>query len=611
MRKKPSTLKPHMLMIILATALMLLPIPSSVMVQAKAQTDNRDLRVQPSRQVAEWPGKAKRWALVIGVDNYKDGQIGSLKGAGNDAKALAAALVSYAGFPSDQVILLATNQPEERQPTRVNILRRLSNLAAVVPKDGLLLIAFAGHGMERNGQAFLLPMDAQIADDISFLEETAISVTRMKDRIRATGVGQVVVILDACRNDPTGRADAANPLTEAYTRGFNFDVRNREVTAFATFYATEVGHRAYEYTEKRQGYFTWALIEGLKGRAANEQGEVTLARLVSYVQETVPKRVAIDLGTGKQQRPFAVVEGYKADELVIAVAGRESSIAAKTAETSEMDPRAIELAYWETIKSSTDPEDFQAYLEKYPQGTFAALARRRVRLGETAAPTATNSAALLTLDQILDKYLQAVGGKAAFEKLTTRVAKGSLVQIQGTTTITGPVEVYTKAPNKVATIMESQYGKVQQIFDGTVGWIKNVRGGAYQISGEALVRIKRESDFYREVNLKELYPKMTLIRKDKVGDRETYVVEAVPHDGKPDTIYFDAQTGLLIRLDGVIEGEKGRPAPTEIYFEDYREVDGVKLPFTQRQSGPGYNITIKLYEIKHNVPVDDAKFKKP
>ena len=414
MRTKPSTFEIDALMILLAAASMLFAIPSSVIAHAQAQTDNRSLRVQPSGHVAEWPGNAKRWALVIGVDNYKDGQIGSLKGAGNDAKALAAALVRYAGFPSDQVILLATNQPEERQPTRVNILRRLSNLAAVVPKDGLLLIAFAGHGMERNGQAFLLPMDAQIADDISFLEETAISVTRLTDRIRATGVGQVVVLLDACRNDPTGRADAANPLTEAYTRGFNFDVRNREVTAFATLYATGIGHRAYEYTEKRQGYFTWALIDGLKGGAANERGEVTLARLVSHVQEMVPKQVAIDLGAGKQQRPFAVVEGYKADELVIAVAGRESSIAAKPAETSPTDPAAVELSYWETIKGSTDPEDFRAYLARYPEGTFAALASRRARLGETPAPTATNSAAMLTVDQIVGKYLEAVGGKAAF-----------------------------------------------------------------------------------------------------------------------------------------------------------------------------------------------------
>ena len=195
---------------------------------------------------------------MIGVDKYHDPQISPLKGSDNDARMIADALVRYAGFPQDQVILLSTNQPMERQPTRVNILRRLSNLSTAVPKDGLLLVSFAGHGMERGGQAFLLPSDAQISDQISFLEETAISMNRVKDWIKETGVGQVVLLLDACRNDPGGRADAPNPLTNAYTNAFNFDVRNREVQAFATVYATGIGQRAYEYTEKKQGYFSWA-----------------------------------------------------------------------------------------------------------------------------------------------------------------------------------------------------------------------------------------------------------------------------------------------------------------------------------------------------------------
>ena len=96
-------------------------------------------------------------------------------------------------------------------------------------------------------------------------------------------------------------------------------MRNREVQAFATVYATGIGQRAYEYTEKKQGYFSWAVVEGLKGGAANDKGEVTLSQLVKYVQDTVPKRIAIDLGSTKQQKPFAMIEGYRADELVVAV----------------------------------------------------------------------------------------------------------------------------------------------------------------------------------------------------------------------------------------------------------------------------------------------------
>ena len=332
----------------------------------------------PSDQVKALPVSAKRWALVIGVDKYVDPQISPLKGSDNDARMIADALVRYSGFPQDQVILLATNQPTERQPTRVNILRRLSNLSTTVPKDGLLLVAFAGHGMERGGQAFLLPADAQISDQISFLEETAISMNRVKQWIKDTGVGQVVLLLDACRNDPGGRADAPNPLSNAYVNSFNFDVRNREVQAFATVYATGIGQRAYEYTEKKQGYFSWAVVEGLKGGAANDKGEVTLSQLVKYVQEAVPKRIAIDLGSTKQQKPFAVIEGYRADELVLAV----TSAASNTASTmpgniATVDPAAIELAYWDTIKNSNNPEDFKSYLAKYPDGQFAELAKLR------------------------------------------------------------------------------------------------------------------------------------------------------------------------------------------------------------------------------------------
>ncbi len=353
------------------------PAPATVSSQPAAAPV---VSVTPQEPVKALPVSAKRWALIIGVDKYTDPQISPLKGSDNDARLIADALVRYAGFPQDQVILLSTNQPLERQPTRVNILRRLSNLSTTVPKDGLLLVSFAGHGMEREGQAFLLPSDAQISDQISFLEETAISINRVKERIKQTGVAQVVVLLDACRNDPGGRADAPNNLTNVYTSAFSFDVRNREVQAFATVYATGIGQRAYEYTEKKQGYFSWAVVEGLKGSAANEKGEITLSQLVKYVQDNVPKRIAIDLGSTKQQRPFAIIEGYRADELVVAVTNSASMANnTETPNISVVDPAAIELAYWDTIKNSNNPDDFKAYLDKYPDGQFAALAKSRAQ----------------------------------------------------------------------------------------------------------------------------------------------------------------------------------------------------------------------------------------
>lgn len=279
----------------------------------------RELQIKPPPTITRLPAANKRFALIIGIDEYNDPQINRLHGAQRDAQTLAEALVRYAGFPSEQVILLTNAAPAGRRPLRSTILQRLSNLRGVVPKDGLLLVAFSGHGIERGGKAFLLPHDAVVADDVALLEDTAISVERMRESIRATGVRQVMLLLDACRNDPTaGRGEAANPMSEALRRGFDFSTRNQGIEAFVTLYATTVGQRAYEYTEKEQGYFTWALIEGLKGAAANARGEVTLGELKRYLENTVPQRVRLELG--REQKPFAVIEGYKAEELVLAVA---------------------------------------------------------------------------------------------------------------------------------------------------------------------------------------------------------------------------------------------------------------------------------------------------
>src|SRR5204863_9525737 len=136
----------------------------------------------------------------------------------------------------------------------------------------------------------------------------------------------------------------------------------------------------------KQGYFSWAVVEGLKGAAANDKGEVTLSLLVKYVQDAVPKRIAIDLGSTKQQKPFAVIEGYRADELVLAVTSAASNSASNVpGNIATVDPAAIELAYWDTIKSSNNPEDFKAYLAKYPDGQFAELAKSRSQASRPSA----------------------------------------------------------------------------------------------------------------------------------------------------------------------------------------------------------------------------------
>jgi uncharacterized caspase-like protein len=317
--------------------------------------------------IEEWPDSEKRFALVIGVEDYQDIRISRFNHAATDARALADALAQSAGFKREQITLLASSEPAERQPTRSAILRHLAGLQGRVTQDGLLLIFFAGHAIERDGKAYLLPSDA-LANDASLLRETAVSVDRVKELIRATEAGQVVLIFDAFRQQPVaGAVSADNPLTESFTREVAFDTNKREATAFAALFASSVGQRAYEWQSKKQGYFASALIEAIKGRAANRQREVTLNELVKYLQTAVPQETQRDLGQNAQQRPQAVIEGYQADELVVALA---ESGGQATARASKPDPgELLRSAKTVFIRSKTiylNPNLLERELAKHP-----------------------------------------------------------------------------------------------------------------------------------------------------------------------------------------------------------------------------------------------------
>jgi hypothetical protein len=122
-----------------------------------------------------------------------------------------------------------------------------------------------------------------------------------------------MLFFDAFRKEPLGESLVRG------THGLSFDTRNQEAAAFAMLLATGVGQRAYESQTKKQGYFTAALIEALKGRAAGGGREVTLDRLVKYLETNVPAESRRDLGAGAEQRPLALIEGYQSDELTLAV----------------------------------------------------------------------------------------------------------------------------------------------------------------------------------------------------------------------------------------------------------------------------------------------------
>jgi hypothetical protein len=267
--------------------------------------------------VKELPQASERWALLVGVEDYTDQNISPLRGPENDVNKVRETLVKYAAFSDDNIIVLSTASHDGTMPTRDGILVALSKIRKSVPENGLLLFMFSGHGISRGGRAFLLPSNATLTEDADLLEDTSLSVDLLRQRIAATHVKQVIVFLDACRNDPE-RSKAAsddNPLSEPFTKVLDFARLNKEVQASAVIYATGLGERAYIDTSEGLGYLAEAIIKGMGGEAADPSRQVTLGNLVRYIQSNVPKWVTRDLS--KDQKPFSVIAGYEAEQLVV------------------------------------------------------------------------------------------------------------------------------------------------------------------------------------------------------------------------------------------------------------------------------------------------------
>jgi zinc protease len=225
-----------------------------------------------------------------------------------------------------------------------------------------------------------------------------------------------------------------------------------------------------------------------------------------------------------------------------------------------------------------------------------------------AASVSAPTAPALTADQILENYIKAIGGRENWKKLTTRISTGT-IDVPAMN-LSGLVTVREKAPNRSIFTVNFNGAVFQQGFDGTIGWSNDPQNGLREQTGEELAETKRDSDFYHPLDLKQMYSKITVAGTDKIDDRDAYVVEASSGDLGTDKIYFDAQNGLVLRIVGQHHTLDG-PATFTEDFSDFREVDGIKLPYTVRQESPSSTFTIKFTEIRHNEAIEDASFAKP
>jgi zinc protease len=241
----------------------------------------------------------------------------------------------------------------------------------------------------------------------------------------------------------------------------------------------------------------------------------------------------------------------------------------------------------------------------------AALAVPTARAKQATPQTqgSGQGAELPSVDSIIDRYVIALGGKAALEKQTTRVSMGVVEMAGGH--LRGTVLIHEKAPDKSLQVVIVAGTAYRQGFDGYVGWTDDPQNGPQRMPEAELDEVSRDADFYQPLHLRQIYATLTLKDIEKIGDEDVYALEgAAPHSQAPDRIYFSARTGLLVRLISLRHTAEGISVLQEDFL-DYRSVDGVQVPFTILQSGGADDLAIKLDQIRFGVELEDSEFAVP
>jgi len=206
------------------------------------------------------------------------------------------------------------------------------------------------------------------------------------------------------------------------------------------------------------------------------------------------------------------------------------------------------------------------------------------------------------------KYEQAIGGADALAKLTTRWDKYTTSNPVNGNTSSG--ETLKKAPDKVLATVNFQNGSNVNAYDGANAWSKNQRG-TQAITGPNLDQMRFVANFWRDLRLSDRYQQSRPGPKTKINGHDAYQVRGtVKGTRNQEQLFFDAESGLLLRRVTYRPSALGA-MPDQIDFEDWRTVDGVKVPFVLKTATPD-SMSVRTYtDVKFNVPADDAKFAMP
>lgn len=219
---------------------------------------------------------------------------------------------------------------------------------------------------------------------------------------------------------------------------------------------------------------------------------------------------------------------------------------------------------------------------------------------------AVNKDSLPDVNTIIDKYVNAIGGRNAFEKITTKVVKGEVTLRNGKKQ---QVEIYQSAPDKYLYSVTTEQGKFINGYNGQTGWVKDPRHTG-EMEPDELADIKREAVFNKEVSFDKIYSNMKVRGISIIDNHKAYQVSGSLGDDDYARLYFDTDSGLLLKTI-IYKMNPFGAIPEETSYDDYRTVEGVKIPFSVNERGVTYNQVFKVSEVKLNSPIEEQNYNMP
>jgi hypothetical protein len=224
-----------------------------------------------------------------------------------------------------------------------------------------------------------------------------------------------------------------------------------------------------------------------------------------------------------------------------------------------------------------------------------------------ANPTTEGRTNLPSADDVLEKYLRAVGGTSAIQNVSSRVGSGTVTFGVGPAF---PMEILSKSRSRQAMIVHLPAGDSSTVVDGQNGWFRSPAGPIRDMPEADIEGAMLDADLQFPINVKKTFQELKVIRTERISDHDAILLFATNSSGPPLELYFDRETGLLLRELRFGSSPLGLN-PTQIDYGDYKTFDGVQVPLHLVITRPNRTLNIHLLQLTQNVPVDDAAFARP